>query len=1320
MFHEYPYSIKRHGTTLEKCEDEPVQTPGCIQAHGVLLVLRRSDLTILQISENSQDWLGFSPQDLLAKNVTIAVGEPVAQAIRTALDHERLDKVPLYLTTLRPRERENSRALHVSLHTHSGLAFLELEDATASDAELPNQLPWDPDYYGLVRKTLTRFQEASSIKALTQAVTEELRRITELDRVMVYYFHADDSGEVVAESKREDQDSWLGWRYPAHDIPRPAREIFKKIWSRPVPDVRAELFEMVPLLNPDTRKPLDMTYCSLRGASIMYTEYLENMRVRAALTLPLMREGELWGLIACHHDTPKLMSYRIRAAAEFLARGASQQLALAEEKENTGYRLSLEAANYALISKMALAQEMSAFTEGPVRLGSGLDCGGVAIFCQESWHTAGQTPSIQELTELGEWLLTQPECQDGSQTPLFVTDHLSAHYPAAKDFAVCASGLMAFCFSRNPLGLVLYFKPETLQTLTWAGNPNELPVLEGPHGPRLSPRKSFELWRETVTNRSMPWKRVEMEAVLKLRVLLIDLLVSKIEQIKVLQLQVAERTRELAASQARLQAELDAATQVLIIAGTPEGLITVFNPGAERMLGYTSEEMVGKQTPGIFHLESEVIARGLELTKEMGKPVYGLDVFTAKARIGQPEEQEWTYVRKDGSHLTASLVITASYDASGAIAGFVGIARDITERKQAEEKLHASEERFRLMVDSVKDYALFMLDPEGNVISWNAGAERIKGYQADEIIGRHFSCLYLPEAIATGHPAETLRLATLDGQHAEEGWRVRKDGSRFLADVVITAVRDDAGKLRGFAKVTRDITQRRQAEDLLKASARRLSLATQAMQAGVWEWDLKTNLTIGDEKINEIYGVSRDVVVDYQTWTRIVVPEDLPRAEAALQKVIASKSQGLTEFRITLPDGSIRYIEGAQGVILDDTGQVVRVVGVNLDVTERKRLEQQLLRAQRMETIGTLAGGIAHDLNNILAPIVMSIDLLKSMAEDPQTKSILDTIGLSANRGADIVRQVLSFARGMESKKIEVQPNHLLKELEIIIKDTFPKNIRLQFSIPKDTWTILGDPAQVHQVFLNLCLNARDAMPNGGSLTVSIENSVLSEQYGAMNLRAKAGRYVTISVSDTGTGIPPNLLDKIFEPFFTTKTLTQGTGLGLSTSLAIVRSHEGIIHVDSRPGEGAAFKVCLPAAERSIESHNEWPERAGFPRGNGEMILLIDDEASIRTVTGKILQIYGYQVLTASNGEDAVAIYSEQKNDIAVVLTDTNMPRMDGPTAIRALMKINPKIKIIATSGLNANESTAKAAGAGVKYFLTKPYTAGTLLQTMRAILDEG
>ena len=1056
MSHEYPYSIKRHGTTLEKCEDEPVQMPGCIQAHGVLLVLRLHDLTTLQVSENCQEWLGLSPEDLLGENVIAAVGEPVGQAVRTALEHERLDRVPLYLATLQPRDQKNSRPLHVSLHTHEGLALLELEDATDSGMVPPDPIHFEPDYYGLVRKTLTRFQEASSIKALSQTITEELRRITELDRVMVYYFHADDSGEVIAETKREDQASWLGWRYPAHDIPRPAREIFKKIWSRPVPDVRAELFEMVPLLNPDTQKPLDMTYCSLRGASIMYTEYLDNMGVRAALTLPLMRDGELWGLIACHHNTPKLIPYRTRAAAEFLARGASQQFRLAEERENTKYRVSLEAANYALISKVALARDLSAFTEGRVHLGGGLDCGGAAIFCQESWHKTGQTPSIQEMSELGQWLQNRPECQEASANSIFVTDHLSELYPPAKDFVLNASGLMAFCFSQNPLGLVLYFKPETLQTMTWAGNPNELPCIEGPHGPRLSPRKSFELWRETVRNRSMPWKRVEIEAVLKLRGLIIDVLVSKAEQLNDLRLLVAERTRDL-------------------------------------------------------------------------------------------------------------------------------------------------------------------------------------------------------------------------------------DNSR----------------------------------EHLKSVAVRLGLATHAMQAGVWDWDVHTNLIVWDDKMFEIYGLPGNVPVDYKVWTDAVVAEDLPKAEATLQSVITSKSEGSAEFRIMLPNGSIRHIQAAEGVVLDDVGRVARVVGVNIDVTERKKLEQQSLRAQRMESIGTLAGGIAHDLNNILAPIIMSIDLLKSMSERPEVSSILETIDSSAKRGAKIVRQVLSFARGMENERIELQPNHLVTELENIIKDTFPKNIRLQFSVPKDTWTILGDPTHIRQILLNLCVNARDAMPHGGSLTVGIENCVLDEQSGAMGLHAKAGRYVLISVTDSGVGIPPNNLERIFEPFFTTKVLTQGTGLGLATVITILRSHDGIIKVYSEPGRGSTFKVYLPATESSSKTSNEASSETNFPRGNGETVLVIDDESPIRTITAQTLQAFGYRVLIASDGAEGVTTYAQHRDEIAVVLTDMNMPVMDGQATIRSLMHMNPAIKIIAASGLSASGSVTQADDSRVQHFLMKPYTAESLLTTVRAILDD-
>ena len=311
-------------------------------------------------------------------------------------------------------------------------------------------------------------------------------------------------------------------------------------------------------------------------------------------------------------------------------------------------------------------------------------------------------------------------------------------------------------------------------------------------------------------------------------------------------------------------------------------------------------------------------------------------------------------------------------------------------------------------------------------------------------------------------------------------------------------------------------------------------------------------------------------------------------------------------------------VEARWTLIRDDDGQPQSVLIINTDITEKKKIEAQFLRAQRMESIGTLAGGIAHDLNNILAPILMSIDILKDMSESEQALEILNTIDLSAKRGADIVRQVLSFARGLEGERIEIQPKHLLKDLEKIIKDTFPKDIKLRFTLPTDIHTIMGDPTQVHQILLNLAVNARDAMPNGGNLSVSAENCLLDEHYAATHLDARPGRYVMISVTDSGTGIEPELMDKIFEPFFTTKELSKGTGLGLSTVMAIVKSHGGVVNVYSEPSRGTTFKVYLPVMETLAEGFLARPEESGFPRGNGETILIVDDEDSILTITGQI------------------------------------------------------------------------------------------------------
>jgi nitrogen-specific signal transduction histidine kinase len=326
----------------------------------------------------------------------------------------------------------------------------------------------------------------------------------------------------------------------------------------------------------------------------------------------------------------------------------------------------------------------------------------------------------------------------------------------------------------------------------------------------------------------------------------------------------------------------------------------------------------------------------------------------------------------------------------------------------------------------------------------------------------------------------------------------------------------------------------------------------------------------------------------------------------------------------------------------------------------------------------------------------------------------------SAQRGADIVGQVLSFARGLEGRRSEVQPKLLLQELESIIKDTFPKDIQLRFCVPDDTWTLFGDPTQVHQILLNLCVNARDAMPGGGNLNISAENHILDEHHAKLNNHAKAGRYVRITVTDSGTGIPPEIIDRIFEPFFTTKEPNKGTGLGLSTVMAIVKSHDGIANVYSEHGKGTTFKVYLPAMETLSAEQLNQTQQAILPRGNGEMILVVDDEASILAITCQTLEHFGYRVLNANDGAEAVAIYAEKKTEIAVVLTDMMMPIMGGTSLVSVLLRINPAIKIVTSSGLSSHGGINSFSEAGVKHFLTKPYTAETLLKTMRAVLEEG
>jgi PAS domain S-box-containing protein len=480
--------------------------------------------------------------------------------------------------------------------------------------------------------------------------------------------------------------------------------------------------------------------------------------------------------------------------------------------------------------------------------------------------------------------------------------------------------------------------------------------------------------------------------------------------------------------------------------------------------------------------------------------------------------------------------------------------------------------------------------------------------------------------------------------------------------------------------------------------------------------DLEGRVVYWNKGAERIYGWTRQETIGRNLGEHLYVD---PKKFTETCALTLEKGEWSGDMRTLSKDHRELIMETRFAVLRDGDGAPKSMLGVKTDVTEKRKIEVQFIRAQRMASLGLLAGGIAHDLNNVLTPIMLSIDVLKKIAAThPDAKEVIETIELSTRRGSDIVQQVLSFARGMEGQRIVIQPRYMLQEIEHIVHDTFPRDVRLQFSIPYDTWTLVGDPTQLQQVLLNLCVNARDAMPDGGTLVISAKNTVVDGHYLALNKQAEPGMYVAIWVTDSGTGIPENIIDQIFEPFFTTKEVGKGTGLGLSSVQAIVKNHGGFIDVYTEPSKGTTFKIYLPAHASDAEVAAYATDEIALPRGNGETILVVDDEPSIISVTRQTLESFGYRMITARNGAEAVACYAQQPEQVDLILTDLSMPVMDGRATIYALLTLNPKAKIIAMSGLDESKTAIMAAHAGIKHFISKPYTAGTLLKTLRAAID--
>jgi len=507
----------------------------------------------------------------------------------------------------------------------------------------------------------------------------------------------------------------------------------------------------------------------------------------------------------------------------------------------------------------------------------------------------------------------------------------------------------------------------------------------------------------------------------------------------------------------------------------------------------------------------------------------------------------------------------------------------------------------------------------------------------------------------------------------------------------------------------REQTLRQAAENRLKEQAGLLDKARDA----ICVTDLEGRISYWNQAAGRLFGLTCDTA-------RYNLLQDLfrhsgPEKLAQTLRLLRASGTWSGDLRVAGLDSSFRHIESRWTLVNDDMGRPKSILLINTDVTDNKKLEAQLLRSQRVEGIGTLAGGIAHDLNNVLSPILMSVSLLRSSLQDESLLKIVDVLEKSAQHGSALIRQLLAFARGADGERTEIQPQLIIKDVVTLLTDTLPRTISIETNIKRDLWLVRGNSTQLVQVLINLGINARDAMARGGRLVYSAENTMLDEAMTKATPGTKPGPHVLITVTDTGTGIPPEMLSHIFDPFFTTKPAGKGTGLGLSTVMGIIKGHGGLLQVQSEVGQGTEFRLYIPAVLSVAQTGNSTPSLAPA-RGRGETVLVIDDEEGVREIIRKMLAAFGYNPMVAPNGLDGLILYRKHRDQVRVVLTDMMMPGLQGGDVIKELRSLNPDVRIVAMSGI-MSELEALPKERGRLGILSKPMSGSDLIRAVQSVL---
>ena len=738
----------------------------------------------------------------------------------------------------------------------------------------------------------------------------------------------------------------------------------------------------------------------------------------------------------------------------------------------------------------------------------------------------------------------------------------------------------------------------------------------------------------------------------------------------------------------RFQLLIDSVTEYAIYMLDGEGVITSWNLGAEKITGYRAIEIAGQHFSRLFNEEDRANGLPEQILSEAGA-------------AGRSRSEGWR-IRKDGSAFAASSAIHPVRDASGGLIGFADILRDMTESAAEREALLESERRFRLLVENVVDYAIFMLDPSGVITNWNAGAERMKGYTADEIVGQHFSRFYIREERGAGLPWRVLDIAAREGRYECEGWRVRKDGSRFWASVVVDAIRDENGQLLGFAKVTRDISDRRKAEEALRDSERQFRLLVEGVtDYALYMLDPNGVVTTWNAGAERIKGYAAEEIVG-QHFSRFYTDRDKAAGvPAGALQVAAREGRFEAEGWRVRKNGELFWANVIIDPVRDEEGNLAGFAKVTRDITEKReaqialqKAQEQRGRAQRMEALGHLTGGVAHDFNNLLMVIDgFTQTIQKLIGEDPKGMRATEAIKLAVERGQSLTRHLLTFSRRQTLNPVVTSIGERIEAFNKLIAGSLGPTIKLTADVPPEIWPVETDISELELSLLNITFNARDAMPEGGIITITAENLELKRDDTPAQLE---GDFVALTIADTGTGIAEEILPKVFDPFFTAKGSGKGSGLGLSQVHGFAHQSGGTVTMDSKLGFGTRVTLYLPRLTKMPVSVSNEPQRLVQRAG---LALLVDDNLDVLEVSALYLQELGYQVHAVDNPQ--AALREAEHESFSLLVTDIVMPGgMDGVDLAQEVQKRQPGMPIVLVTAYSEVAATL----GGEFVLLRKPY----------------